>query len=61
MRVLCYLGIFFAGVTSSINLTQMKYGIPVHYDGQWWKFVLAMIIGLISVYTLEKMNERISR
>ena len=39
--------VFMAGAVASLNLSYIRYGIPLHYNGWWGKFALACFLALV--------------
>lgn len=45
--VIAVIGIFLCGVIANGNLIRLRYGVPEHYGGQWWKIALAIFLATI--------------
>ena len=53
LRLIYILWIFVGSTFLTINLTWLRYGIPEHYDGAWWKVVASG--GMVLLGTLALM------
>ena len=51
------IGLFLSGVTVSIELTWLRYGIPIDFDGGWGKLVVALFFALLFGYMVTNRTE----
>jgi hypothetical protein len=51
------IGLFLSGVTVSVELTWLRYGIPINFNGGWGKVGVAVFFALWFGYMLTKRTE----
>lgn len=39
--------VFMAGAVAALNLSYIKYGVPLHYNGGWGNFTFACFLALV--------------
>ena len=57
MKIVYLLVVYLSGFVSALQLTKMIYGIPEHYDGNYWKLGIAIILPVISSALLIMENK----